>query len=457
MAAATVPGPRGRWLVGDLENYVADRIGWLRDTKNAYGDVVRISPDTLVVHDPAVAHRVLAQTNDTFLLETGQLAGRRRRAAAMARLGRWMAVRRTIWHGFADALAASHLSRVTASAHTVLDRYAGTDNDLVESCRMATGRLIVDFCLGGTTDGAGTDLRSEAASRAHALFSDAQAVLTQGESRRRLWRRPLATAAAEADSRLRDLLTEAVAERRTHRRSGPPGDLLDALISPVNDGSSPSGGSSPKAPPTDLVLDDDLVVSALRMAMFASHGVPGAALTWIVMRLAAAPETADAVRREAVAAGVGERAVSPEDLPRTTAVVREVLRLHPPQWLLTRTALRTTEIGGYPVRAGRQVLVCPYLLHRDERYWPRPETFDPDRWMSGQTPHPPHTYLPFGAGPRICPGSALALSQLVILTAILASDYVLRAPNAETVDVTCNGLLLPTRARGGWQRRADEA
>lgn len=426
MRTARVPGPRGRWLVGDMDAYVADRIGWLSASRHRYGDLVRITPDTVVTHDPETAHRILATTNETYMLETGQLGGRRRRAEAMARLGRWMAVRRNIWHGFADTLTASHLARLGARAVELLDEHAGPDGDLVRACRMLTGRLIIDFCLGGEPER--SDLRSEVARRANRLFERSLSVLTDGESRRRLWRRPLAAAATEADADLRALLADLVARRRAERPPDEPRDLLDTL----------TAGTGRD--------EDDMVVSVLRMAMFASHGVPGAALSWVVLRLASEPAALAAVRAEAT-----DRATDPANLPVTTAVVREVLRLHPPQWLLSRTALRDTDIDGYPVRSGHQVLVCPYLLHRDERFWPRPGEFDHTRWLGGQTPHPPHTYLPFGAGPRICPGSGLALSQLTLLAAVLARAYTLRVPPVDRVATTCDGLLLPAVEHGGWE------
>ncbi|MGA8116219.1 MAG: hypothetical protein WCA46_21385, partial [Actinocatenispora sp.] len=166
-----------------MENYLADRIGWLVSSRDQYGDVVRIAPDTLVTHDPEMAHEVLATTNDTYLLDTGQLTGRRARAGAVGELDSWMAVRRNIWHGFAEQLASSHLSRLTGDATAMLDSHATSTGDLVETCRQVSGRLIVDFCLGG--DEAGADLRSEAAARANALFTTGLQVLQASEPRRR--------------------------------------------------------------------------------------------------------------------------------------------------------------------------------------------------------------------------------------------------------------------------------
>ncbi|GAA5706854.1 cytochrome P450 [Streptomyces avermitilis] len=427
------PGPRGKWLVGNMAPYLADRIGWLRATQKEYGDIVRLGPDTLVVHDPELAHEILARTNDTYLLETSQLAGRRQRAAAQARLDTWMAVRQGMWHGFAGRLAEVHLARLMAQVGLLLDLHAGDDKDLVERCRATTGRLIVDFCIGG--DPRHAALCDEAVTRADLLFTSAQNALVQKETRRRFHRRPLASAASTANAELLGFLHDSVAERRSRGYSGSPRDLLDSLL-------HASG-------PDDT---NDLIVSVLRMAMFASHGVPGAALSWIVLRLASEPGALQAVRKEAETCPA-DGALSIERLPLTTAFVKETLRLHPPQWLLTRTAIRRTTVGAYQVRAGQEIFVSPYVMHRDGRFWPRPERFELERWTGDRIPYPRHTYLPFGAGPRICPGSRLALAHLVILTMRLAADHVPQAPSIEDVNVTCDGLLLPANVRGGWTYR----
>src|SRR5690606_6921328 len=80
------PGPRGQPFVGDLDAYQADRLGWLRRAHCEYGDLVRITPSMTVVNHPEVAHEILADTNDRFLLDTATLAGRRHRAAQTRRL-----------------------------------------------------------------------------------------------------------------------------------------------------------------------------------------------------------------------------------------------------------------------------------------------------------------------------------------------------------------------------------
>ncbi|MFF4616237.1 cytochrome P450 [Nonomuraea jabiensis] len=106
-------------------------------------------------------------------------------------------------------------------------------------------------------------------------------------------------------------------------------------------------------------------------------------------------------------------------LPLVDGFLRQVLRLPPPQWMLTRTVLRPTWLGPYPLDTGQQVTDRTYLIHRDPRWWDGPEAFSPQRWH--QAPKRGH-YLPFGAGLRGRPGSPLARIQLMALTSLPARD-----------------------------------
>jgi cytochrome P450 len=403
MVRTRPPGPRGQWLIGDVRGYEADRMGWLRRTRDEYGDVVRLAPDTIVVHHRVTAHSVLASTNDAFLLDTSLLAGRRHRRRAHAGLDAWQTTRRDVWHGFADRIARDHLHRLVDVARAEFDAGAGEEHDLLDVCRRVCGRALVDFCVGG--DDADPTLVPELVRHADALFTSALSVLASGEARVRWAPRPGARAVTARNAELNAVLLELVRRRRRDRE---PRDLLGALL---------ARGTAERA-----------AVRALRTALFASHGVPGAALSWVLLRLAEHPSSAE----------------------RPDAFVKETLRLHPPQWLLARTVRHPTPVSGYPRRAGSQVLVCPYLLHRDSRYWQEPEVFRPSRWLGRHTPHLPHAYLPFGAGPRVCPGANLGFRQLVALTSLVAGELTMTLPPVGAVDVDCNGLLVPEGVTVRW-------
>ncbi|MGH3659154.1 MAG: cytochrome P450, partial [Micromonosporaceae bacterium] len=366
-----------------------------------------------------------------YMVDSALRSGRRQQQAQQDHLDEWMRVRRDVWRSVADRLTRLHVRRIGSHLEQDLRRHAGRPVDVVGVGRAALGRAIVDFCIGGAADPAAQAVLCTAADD---LFSSALRALVSGEGRVGWLPRPAAREASAANQRLLDLLDELVRDRYAADPPAEPRDLLDVLVA--------DGGSVDLASRAVLVL---------RTIMFASHGVPGAAFSWIALLLAEHPGIAAKVASEA--SGTALTDVSATSLPYTTAVVKEALRLQPPQWLITRTSTRPMEVGGYELPAGTEVLVCPYLMHRDPRCWDDPDQFDPQRWLGPDQPHARHAYIPFGAGPRVCPGSRLAMVQVTLATAMLARDYRLEMPSRAAVRASSNGLLLPIDLTGSWHQR----
>jgi enediyne biosynthesis protein E7 len=107
------------------------------------------------------------------------------------------------------------------------------------------------------------------------------------------------------------------------------------------------------------------------------------------------------------------------------ASLKESLRLHPPAPILYREVEHAFELGGFECARGVAVWVSPELLHKDPRYFPEPDRFLPERFMKGRPAVPQSAYLPFGAGPRACIGSHLALLQMTLVCLLTARRYIL--------------------------------
>jgi cytochrome P450 len=103
----------------------------------------------------------------------------------------------------------------------------------------------------------------------------------------------------------------------------------------------------------------------------------------------------------------------------TEKVIRESLRLKPPAWLTHYMALGDVELNGYFIPAGKSVTISPLAIHRDPRWYPNPEQFNPDRWTDEFTRTLPRcAYLPFSGEPRICVGQQFALLEATIILAM---------------------------------------
>jgi cytochrome P450 len=102
--------------------------------------------------------------------------------------------------------------------------------------------------------------------------------------------------------------------------------------------------------------------------------------------------------------------------PITRAVVNESLRLAPPVWVAPRRAIEDVTVDGVDVPRGAHVLVSQFVSHRNERFFPEPDAFRPERWADGfEATLPRGAYFPFGAGTRKCLGDQFALLEAHII------------------------------------------
>ncbi|MFD8393147.1 cytochrome P450 [Streptomyces sp. NPDC059680] len=183
---------------------------------------------------------------------------------------------------------------------------------------------------------------------------------------------------------------------------------------------------------TDRLIRDELVT-----LLSAGHETTATTLTWLYLLLDQYP----AAREQALAAG-GEG--SAQRRQAVQALVHETLRLYPAAWILPRHATEDDTLAGYTVEAGTDILVCPYLTHRDPELWPDPERFAPRRFTvpDGRPAHP-GAYLPFGIGPRACLGVQFALRESTVLLESLLPLHTLSFHST------------PTRAEYGFTVRPD--
>ncbi|MGW1055804.1 cytochrome P450 [Streptomyces sp. NPDC001118] len=159
---------------------------------------------------------------------------------------------------------------------------------------------------------------------------------------------------------------------------------------------------------TDRLIRDELVTLLL-----AGHETTANTLTWLYLLLDRHP----AAREAALATGAEG---SPQRRQAIQALVQETLRLYPSAWILPRHATEDDTLVGYAIEAGTDILVCPYLTHRDPELWAEPEQFEPRRFTApdGRPAHP-GAYFPFGLGPRACVGLQFALRESSALLAHL--------------------------------------
>jgi cytochrome P450 len=206
-------------------------------------------------------------------------------------------------------------------------------------------------------------------------------------STRRFWR---------ARAMLDEIVYGLIARRRAdpHDRS----DALSMLLA--------AGDMEGKASSDEQIRDEIMTL------FMAGHETTANTLTWSLFLLAQHEEVD---RRAALAARDGDR----DYLAR---VVKEVLRLYPPAWIIGRESLRNVTLSdGSHIPAKTTVFMVPLLLHRKPQTFAHPDLFEPDRWLEGEPP--PFAYIPFGGGARRCIGDEFALRETTIVLETLLRRY----------------------------------
>ncbi|KAG1671742.1 Cytochrome P450 9e2 [Nymphon striatum] len=116
------------------------------------------------------------------------------------------------------------------------------------------------------------------------------------------------------------------------------------------------------------------------------------------------------------------------------AVVKETLRLYCPFMRLVRKCSENYQLGSIFLKKGTLVGVPIYCIHHDAKYWPDPETFDPERFMGDPNDINPYTYLPFGVGRRNCVAKRFAEMEVKFAISVLLSKVRLyKLPTTEVI------------------------
>ncbi len=238
-----------------------------------------------------------------------------------------------------------------------------------------------------------------------------------------------------ARARLDNTIYRMIDERR--RTGEDRGDLLSMLLM-ATDSEGDGRGMN------DTQLRDEALTIFL-----AGHETTANALTWTWYLLSQNPD-AEARLHAEIDEVLGGRESGFDDLatlPYTRMVLAESMRLYPPAWAIGRRAISAFKVRGYTVPKRSVVLMSQYIMHRDPRYFPDPERFDPERWTpEAQVQRPKFSYFPFGGGTRVCIGEQFAWMEGILLIASIAQNWRLRLVSSQRVEVQ---PLITLRPRHG--------
>lgn len=399
---ATAPGPAGPQMLGFTRLIRRDPLAFLTQMRDQHGDVVQFPiprPPTYLVAAAADAQRVLVGNARNYGKDTIQY-----RSLSLVTGEGLLSADDEPWRRQRPIVQpAFHHSSLQRLEPVVIDEtdligsewvieetgsVADVEVAMMDLALRVVGRLLF-----------GDDLRGSSASLARATLAALRVVVQRSRvpiSVPRLLPTPanrrLDRSTAQLDKAVANLVSQRIRATSTAASVAPL--LLDQLL---------MAGLSP-----------DEVRNQVVTFLVAGHETAASGLTWALWLLAAAPDWQ-------------QRIATADRLEDVFPVVDEALRLYPPAWVITRTSRGPDQLGGCEVPPGALIIVSPYLIQRDSRYWEAAARFDPSRFMNA-TPSRMSAYLPFGAGMRLCIGRDFARWEMAIVLRELCRRFRFERP-----------------------------
>jgi cytochrome P450 len=190
-----------------------------------------------------------------------------------------------------------------------------------------------------------------------------------------------------AQATLDGVIDRLIVARRAEGATGT--DLLSMLIAAQDEGSGIGM--------TDRQIRDEAMTLFL-----AGHETTAQLMTWTwyLLSRSAFVEARLHAELDQVLGGRLPTVADIANLPYTGMVLSEVLRMYPPAYVLGRQALEDVRIRGFDIPAGSTILMSPYVVHHDPRWYPGPFRFDPGRWSAEEMAARPPTFR--SAAARAC-------------------------------------------------------
>lgn len=437
------PGPPARWFGLPLLRAMArDYLGFTRQLQQQHGDVVHmrlVNEHTFDLFSPEDVRTVLVDEARHFIRwqrGTEVFAESQGRSVLTTEGAVWQRQRRLLQPGFAPRRMAGYAALMVAAAEAGLARLPPDRHVEVDIGHLMT-QLTMDVILRTLFSSAAADEAQDA--------EQAVRILGQVGMREMFWPVTLPDwLPLPGKARKRWALQRLEAIVQGYLRQRVPGqghdDLLEMMLTARDeDGTHLSARE---------VRDQCMTIFQ------AGHETSATALLWWSWALAAHPDVATRAQAEVdqVLRGRTPTLADVAQLRWLTQTLQETMRRFPPiAALMTRRALQPVRLRTCTVPAGALVRITPWVLHHDPRWFPDPERFDPARFADTAPAIPRGAYLPFGTGPRVCLGQHFAMTEMVLIAALVLQRFAFAPladprPPAAALQVTLRPMA-PLRLR----------
>jgi cytochrome P450 len=411
-ASHAMTGPSGTFGVRNLVRFVNGQLPWLQDVVAEHGDVVRMKMLGVwwfIVSHPEDIERVLVKDARVMQRDSGIDIVRRVLGNGLltSEGDLWKRQRKLMSQAFSPKRIADYAKAMVRVGDVALGRWRdGRATNLHQEMSRLTMEVVADVLFGASMGADDVRTVGGAMEVGNEFFSGSPEAMLKLPK----W---LPTPRNVRMNRAVATLDRVVYDIIARRREGQPrDDLLGTLLAARDeDGSGMS----------DVQLRDEVMTLFL-----AGHETTSLALAHALYLLSLNPAIEQRLHSE-IHEVLGERLPTADDarsLPFTEWVLKETMRLYPPAWATGRETTEPYEIRGHTIPVGSQLMTSQWIVHRDARWYPNPERFDPERWSPTRAKDiPRYAYFPFGGGPRVCIGNHFAMMEATLLLAMIVQRF----------------------------------
>ena len=426
------PGPTGTLIGGNISQFVPRRLEFLLELARDYGPVASFRLGhrrVFLVSEPELIEQVLVTDARHYIKHFGARAYK-------AVLGNglvtsegefWLRQRRLSQPTFLKARVLSYLPVMTEMTGRMLARWTpGAAVDVYSEFTALASAIALKtlFDLDDPGD------RKRFTDTVHLAVDLVQAQLGRVFHLPIWCPTPANLQLRRAVADLNRVVQQFIAAGRS--RSQPGNDLLSRLLSAQHDDGTRM---------SDRQLRDEAMTLYL-----SAHETTALTLSWTWYLLSQHPHVEEKLVAEwgRVLGGRFPTADDLSEMPYTSAVIAEAMRVLPPVPMIGREAITDLALGGYRVKQGYTVLMSQWVNHRDPKYFPNPEQFRPERWEDGLGKRiPKFAYYPFSGGQRACIGNTFALTEATVVLAAVGQRYRFTLDTGAVIDLNPKITLRP--------------
>ena len=438
----TIPQVKGDFLLGNLSQMVANPFQALCDWQRDYGDLVSFRlaiREFYLFSHPKLVEQALIKQSDVF---TKHYHPEKPIGLALV-LGQglvtsqgevWQRQRRLMQPVFQRSNIATLLPQIATAGSNMLDRWRklgdGAEIKLSEEMTRLTLEVITQTMFSTSV----LDKVEHIAPSLEILLRYASKTLLNPLTPPLYVPTPANQKFKQALGIIDDVIYGIIDQRRTApTASSTHNDLLDMLLNARDDNTGEKM--------TDRQIRDEVIT-----IFSAGHETTANLLSWTLYLLARHPDVLAKLHQElgGLAQGKIPNAEDLQQLVYTRAVLNESMRFRPPAGILLRKVNKDTEIDGYFLKAGRLAIFSIFNLHHHADFWPRPDQFDPERFLIPENRR--FSFMPFGTGERICIANHFALMEAQLLLSMIVQHYDLQVLDTDEVEIE---LAVALRPKGG--------